>query len=203
LKTDSPKGKKELRNEALRTRDALTTRPEEKKAKDQLIKENFLSLPEYKSAHKVLFFASFRSEVDTFPLIRKSLEDGKKVFLPKVDREKKKLDIYEVKSLSDLKKGYLGIPEPPAGTPENPRHCDIIIFPGAAFDPEGGRLGYGGGYYDKLLSGESKGKRPRYIALAYEEQVMSAPLPLEKHDMKVDAIVTDKRVIRVNGSRSK
>ena len=82
--------------------------------------------------------------------------------------------------------------------------ADIILVPGAAFDEEGGRLGYGKGYYDKLLSGPgSSGTRPEgrrgtrlpIIALAYELQIRQRPLPVLPHDVRVDLIVTEERVI--------
>jgi len=202
LKTNSAKS--DIRAEALKRRDALVAHTGEKAAKDLAIKENFLSLPEYREARRILFFASFRSEVNTIPLIRKALEDGKTVLLPKVNRRERKLEIYEIKSLEDLKKGYMGIPEPGipeslGGLPVSPLKCDIIVIPGAAFDPGGGRLGYGGGYYDRLLSQLIGKKGPHLIALAYEIQIMEEALPMESHDIKVQKIVTEKRAIDCHG----
>jgi 5-formyltetrahydrofolate cyclo-ligase len=97
--------------------------------------------------------------------------------------------------MDELTPGYMGIPEPPqmderlAGIDD----ADLVVIPGAGFDFAGNRLGYGAGYYDSLLS-QRKKKIP-VIALAYEEQIVDS-IPAEQHDVKVDMIVTDKRVIR-------
>ncbi len=103
--------------------------------------------------------------------------------------------LYEVKHMDELTPGYMGIPEPPqmderlVGIDD----ADLVIIPGAGFDFAGNRLGYGAGYYDSLLSQRTR-KIP-VIALAYEEQIVDS-IPAETHDVKVDMIVTDKRVIR-------
>jgi len=198
---NSGRTKGEIRSESLKKRDALN--PDEKAGKDLAIKGNFLSLPEYKNASTVLFFASFRSEVNTIPLIIKALEDGKRILLPKVNKASGELDIYEIESLNEIQKGYMGIPEPaggiPAAPPVNCDICDIIVIPGAVFDLKGGRLGYGGGYYDRLLSQLKGERKPHLIALAYELQILEQPLPLEGHDVKVEKIVTEKRVIDCHG----
>ena len=113
---------------------------------------------------------------------------------PKVDKNKHKLILYEIKDVVELSPGYMGIPEPSSGDDRlvNLGEVDLVIIPGAAFDYSGNRLGYGAGYYDILLS-EGKRKIP-IIALAYEEQLVDS-IPSETHDVKVDIIVTDKRVI--------
>jgi 5-formyltetrahydrofolate cyclo-ligase len=90
----------------------------------------------------------------------------------------------------------MGIPEPFLSEEREAllEDIDLVVIPGAGYDYAGNRLGYGGGYYDKLLSG--KKKNTPIIALAYEEQLVDA-IPAEKHDVRVDMIVTDQRVIRV------
>jgi 5-formyltetrahydrofolate cyclo-ligase len=186
--------KNAIRKEALGKRDRI---PHELKGiKDSSIKQRLLALPEFLSARSVLFYASFRSEVETLGVIRESLRMGKRAVLPKVDKENQRLQLYEIKSISELTKGYMGIPEPP---PSKERmmiieDIDLVIVPGAGYDYAGNRLGYGGGYYDILLSG--KKKNMPIIALAYEEQLVDA-IPAEQHDVRVDMIVTDQRVIRV------
>ncbi|MGD2080788.1 MAG: 5-formyltetrahydrofolate cyclo-ligase, partial [Nitrospirota bacterium] len=74
---------------------------------------------------------------------------------------------------------------------------DLVVVPGAAFDEKGNRLGYGKGYYDKLLSSEDA--RPSLVALAYEEQMVEA-IPAEAHDIGIDTILTDRRVIQCGGN---
>jgi len=145
----------------------------------------------------VLFYASFRSEVETLSLLRASLAMGKKVLLPNVDTKNSVLTLYEIKNMNELAPGYMGIPEPNLSD----ERCaviddaDLAIIPGAAFDLSGNRLGYGAGYYDNLLSGRSR--RMPIIALAYDEQLVDS-IPAEKHDVTVDIIVTDMRVIRIS-----
>lgn len=188
--------KSRIRQQVLRKRDSID--PETKKAKDVLTKEKILSLPEFQQATVIFLFASFRSEVSTSPLIEEALRLGKKVILPAVDTANKELRLYEIKGLNELSPGYMSIPEPvvPGERERDINDVTLAVMPGAAFDSRGNRLGYGAGYYDKLLS-RLKRKIP-LIALAYEEQIVDS-LPSSPHDIKVNMIVTDKRVIRCAG----
>ena len=169
---------------------------EVRKIKDSLIKEKLFSLPEFARAMTILCYASFRSEVETSGIVSESIAGGKKVVLPKVDSKRRLLELYEVRDVSELSPGYKGIPEPPPTDARSAelKDIDLVIMPGAGFDISGNRLGYGGGYYDILLAG-SRGI-PK-IALAYEEQIVGS-IPAEEHDVKVDIIVTDRRIIRVS-----
>lgn len=187
------KDKSRIRQDVLRKRDSLD--PDTRRAKDSLIKENLFSLKEFLQAPILFFFASFRSEVSTLPQIAEALNRGKRVVLPSVDPLNKELRLYEIKGLSELSTGYMGIPEP-AVAEERERDINdvtLVIMPGAAFDSKGNRLGYGGGYYDRLLT-RLRRKIP-LVALAYEEQLLDS-LPAEPHDIKVHIIVTDQNVIR-------
>ncbi|HZV48007.1 MAG TPA: 5-formyltetrahydrofolate cyclo-ligase [Thermodesulfovibrionales bacterium] len=186
--------KKEIRNKVLEIRNQIPL--DIRTEKDLHIRETLFSLPEFLSAKAVLFYASFRSEVETLSLIRESLAMGKKVLLPKVDTKNSVLTLYEIKNMNELAPGYMGIPEPdlPAKRSAVLDDVDLAIIPGVAFDLQGNRLGYGAGYYDNLLSG--RGRKIPIIALAYEEQLVAA-IPSEKHDVRVNLIVTDKRVIRI------
>ncbi|MEW6713743.1 MAG: 5-formyltetrahydrofolate cyclo-ligase [Nitrospirota bacterium] len=191
--------KKSLRESLLAKRDNITG--EDKKAKDSVIRKRLFSLEYFKDAKTILFYASFRSEVDTLKAIQNTLKLKKRVALPVVDTEHKQLKLYEVHDISELSTGYMGIPEP---VPSRTRsmglnEIDIEIIPGIGFDLKGNRLGYGAGYYDKLLSHKSKRLsktkgRITTIALAFEEQI-AEKIPSEPHDIRVDLIVTDKRVI--------
>jgi len=187
--------KKILRKKVLERRDSIP--PSLRKKKDILIKQKLFCLPEFKTAKAILFYASFRTEVDTTGMIEESLRMGKTVFVPKVDKIGHRLRLYEIKDLRELSPGYMGIPEPssPDQRVREIKDVDLAIVPGACFDRFGNRLGYGAGYYDILFS-DVKKKIP-FIALAYEEQLMDS-IPSERHDIKVDAIVTDDQVIRVS-----
>ncbi|OGW74836.1 MAG: 5-formyltetrahydrofolate cyclo-ligase [Nitrospirae bacterium RIFOXYB2_FULL_43_5] len=165
-----------------------------RKEKDAAIRQSIIRLPEFTDAKTILFYASFRSEVDTIEMIKISLGQGKRAVLPKVDKKNKMLKLYEIKDINEFAKGYIGILEPSVSEERLTGLDDIglVIIPGTAFDISGNRLGYGAGFYDRLLAG-IKNKIP-VIAPAYEEQVVEN-IPSEPHDVKVTKIVTDKRVI--------
>jgi 5-formyltetrahydrofolate cyclo-ligase len=183
-----------LRAELLKKRDAIPS--EVRRAKDRLICERLLSLDEVKDAHVLFFFASFRSEVDTIGPMKSLLAGGKRLVLSRVDRENHLLHLYEIKSVDELAPGYMGIPEPSILSGERTaaaNDIDAVVIPGAGFDEAGNRIGYGGGYYDRLLS--SIRKEVSVVAPAYEEQIVGS-VPVEPHDIRVGTIVTDRRVIR-------
>ena len=183
-----------LRRELLKKRDSIPSQV--RKAKDAAINERLLSLDEIRNANVLFFFASFRSEVNTLDAIAQLLSDGKRLVLPKVDNERHILLLCEVKGMEELAAGYMGIPEPSVLTEDRMveiNGVDEVIIPGAGFDVEGNRVGYGGGYYDRLLSLLTR--HVPVVAPAYEEQIIDS-IPSESHDIKVSMIVTDRRVIR-------
>lgn len=184
--------KSSLRKEILSRRDSIPLAV--KKKKDRAIEERVVNFNEFKFARTVFFFASFRSEVDTFSMIRRALDENKRIVLPKVEGQN--LGLYEIKSPDELAPGYMGIPEPSVLTEDRKitiDDVDLIIIPGAAFDETGNRIGYGGGFYDRLLA-ELQHPVP-VIAPTYEEQVIDS-VTVETHDKKVSIIVTDRREIR-------
>lgn len=179
--------KKILRKQVLSARDRLS--PIEKTTKSQEIEERLFSLPEFLSAQVIMFFASFRSEVETGSMIRRALHSGKRVVLPKVQGNE--LALFEIHDFgSDIEAGAWGIPEPKTTIPAELADIDLIIIPGAAFDRQGNRLGYGAGFYDKLLPAFRKAT----VALAFEAQIVNE-VPAERHDVPVRMIITEKRVI--------
>ena len=185
--------KKNLREKLLRKRDSIE--PDEKRKKEASIRKRLYASTDFRKAKSILFYASFRSEAATIQCITHALKLKKMIMLPLVDRKKKTLRIFQIKNVSDLKSGFMGIPEPAANN-NNERlmnELDIAIIPGAAFDLKGNRLGYGAGYYDKLFSGTQHPK-PVLIALAFEEQIVPE-IPSYRHDIKMDKIITDKRTI--------
>ena len=184
--------KADVRKELLRKRDRIP--PEVRKVKNRLIRERLMSFDEFKNASIIFFFASFRTEVDTTELIKTSLSTGKRVVLPKVKKDTQELLLYEITDFGQLSPGYMGILEPPVSEGRmSINDVDLVIIPGAGFDIAGSRIGYGGGYYDRLLAGLQK--PVPVIAPAYEEQVVDV-IPSEPHDIKVQIIVTDGRLIR-------
>ena len=111
-------GKSDIRKYILSRRDSI--REEIRKDKDREIKERLLALSEFKATHKILLYASFRSEVDTFDLLKYCVAHGKMVVLPRVDKQDNELKLYEIKDTGELISGYLGISEP--DVPAQPTH---------------------------------------------------------------------------------
>lgn len=179
--------KKELRIKMLKMRDQQ--KPSVRALWDDIIYSKFTGSEHYKDAKVIFIFVSFRSEVDTHRIIRKALEDGKTVGVPKVLSKDKGMSVYRIESIDDLEEGYFGVLEPKEGCPEIPAEdIDLIVMPGAAFDRGGGRIGYGGGFYDKYLS--ETGTSASKVALAYRMQVLDS-VPMEDTDMRVDDIITN------------
>ena len=182
--------KDKLRKKILDARFALT--PDVRRAKSREIEQRLFNLPEFKSAALVMFYASFQSEVETHGMIRRALAEGKRVVLPRV--KGKELELLEIGNFDgDVSPGAWGIPEPDQGKPVDIKDIGLIVVPGAVFDERGNRVGYGAGFYDKLL--------PHYrgmtAALAFELQV-EPQVPADAHDVPVKKIVTEKRIIEAN-----
>ncbi|WP_457622188.1 5-formyltetrahydrofolate cyclo-ligase [Persephonella sp.] len=179
--------KQKVREELLQKR-----RGYEKAEEDALrIKERFLQLKDVKRAESILLYYPHKNEVNTIPIIEELLKTEKIVLLPRV----KDQDIIPIRifDLSGLKKGYAGIPEP-EGNPFPVDRIDIIVVPAVAYDLNGHRLGYGKGYYDRLL----KKVKALKVGLAYDFQVVEK-LPVEPHDIPVDLIITPTRTINTKG----
>jgi len=187
--------KSKIRNTILKIRNSIET--SQRAYKSYKILNKLFRLPEFKNSHTIFFYASYGSEVDTFPAIEKALSLKKRVVLSKVDLKNKLLRLYQIDKIQQLLPGYKNIPEPPKNSEKevNISEINLIIVPGVAFDTNGNRLGYGGGYYDSILSRTSVNTKT--IGLAFEEQI-TTNLPIEKHDVPVNIIITDKRIIRVD-----
>lgn len=154
------------------------------------ITRKIVSLAAYGKAELVLAYMSFGSEFDTGDFVRGVLENGKALVLPKLNRERCGLDLYRVTDLEGgLETGVWGIREPRGGARiEDFSLIDFILVPGVAFSSDGGRLGYGGGFYDRLLAS----KRADALALAAAFSVqMVKNVPLETNDIAVNGIVTE------------
>lgn len=184
--------KREARRLALAARDALP--PAERERLGEAVRARVFELPELTAASVVMLFASFRSEIDTAPLAEWVLSAGKVLCLPRVLGPRTMAALRVRDRAADLVPGRWGIPEPREGLPEvPPETVDLVFVPGSAFDEQGRRCGYGGGFYDTFLPRTRVGT-PR-VALAFEAQLVP-PIRLEPHDLPVTAIVTERRVIR-------
>lgn len=139
-----------------------------------------------------------RSEVNVAPLAELCWAHGIRVALPKVEAGAKRLRLHIIDSFDDLETGAYGIREPKAGTPmlTDPAQIKWMLVPGLAFDASFARLGYGGGYYDRFFEqlADRHVPRPMLIAAAFELQIVPS-LPVEPHDFRMDAIVTERRVL--------
>ncbi len=163
--------------------------------KDKKITSLILRDPLYQKSRNILFYMPIKGEPDTGALIKNALKSKKSVYLPKVDKSKKWLHIHKINSLNELCRGAYKIMEPHHAAPKiNPKKIDLAFVPGIAFDKKGSRIGFGRGYYDRLL----KRVKCKKIALAYEFQMVKN-IPVEPHDVFVDGIITEKR--KVNNRR--
>lgn len=181
------KSKKEIREYVNKKRFLL--KQEEKENFDTLIFNKLINSKEYIDSKHIFTYVSFNSEVDTHRVIQYALEDNKCVYVPKVISKEKGMKAVHIKSVNELKKGLYGILEPVSlEFAVDEQVIDLVVTPGIAFDISGGRVGYGGGFYDKFL----KKLRPNAakIALAYDFQVMDK-VPTEIHDVFVDRIITN------------
>lgn len=186
--------KRALRKRVLAARDALG--PAEREARSAALRERVLSLPLWKRARTVHLFAPFGSEVDTVPLIRALLAEKRRALLPRV-APGRVLEHCLVESEEDLAPGAYAIPEPGRHCVEvEPDEVDLVLVPGVAFDRSGGRLGYGGGFYDAFLGACPA---PR-VALAFALQIVPV-VPREGHDLLVHALVTDEELVIVAPDR--
>lgn len=143
----------------------------------------------WRRASSVCAYCAVDSELDARLIIEAALHAGKALYLPRCAR-RGEMRMIRTRALSELRPGRFGIPEP-AGGEELPGAPDLCLAPGLAFDRAGGRLGYGGGYYDRFLAGA----RPQFVAaLAYPCQVI-ARVPAMAHDAPVDYIITPAGII--------
>jgi 5-formyltetrahydrofolate cyclo-ligase len=187
------KKKKELRKKVQEIRDSID--PGQRRLLSARVAYNLWSVPEFFSAGTILFFISFRSEVDTMPMIRRALEEGKTVCVPCTDAGSKAMVASRTSDPEgDLELGNYDILEPRKEClrPVPEQNIDVVLMPGVAFDSMGGRLGYGGGYYDRFL--EKCSPECTLIAVAFELQIVEH-VPCADHDARIHKIVTEERII--------
>ncbi len=181
--------KRALRRAVLERRDA--TLPAERADRGRRIVDRALSLPEVVDVGTVMAFWSFGSEVDTGPLIERLHRAGTRVVLPRVEGEDVVAVGYEPGDA--VAPARFGAMEPTGLEVVEPGRIDVVVVPGVAFDRDGGRVGYGGGFYDRFLGRTGRGVPA--IAIAFALQVVDR-VPGGHRDRPVDAIVTEDEVIR-------
>lgn len=185
--------KRETRRRIFALRDRLDSREIEQKS--ARIAARLYRLSAYRQARVIMFFLSFRSEVATRAMVEESMARGKRVLVPKAVPETRELIPSVMHDWElDLAPGAYGIPEPrpEALRPVDPAQIDLLIVPGVAFDRQGNRLGYGGGYYDRFFS--LLQVDVLLVALAFELQIIDE-VPVSEWDHPVDWIITEDRAI--------
>lgn len=167
---------------------SILGRIRDRREKEKRIFQRIKELSRGKNVRNVFTYVSRAGEADTIRIIRYFLRHSKRVFVPRVDPEKKSIRVYRIADLACLKKGAFQIPEPMPGRAflSTRRSFDLLLVPALAFDRQGTRLGRGGGYFDRFLR-SIRGKR---VGICFKEQLCGF-LPREKHDEAVDLVVSD------------
>ena len=151
----------------------------------------------YKNAKTIMTFISFGSEIDTHKFIKSGIKEGKTIVVPVTFHENRVMKPSRVLDFDEFEPGYFNILTPKEEFIRyiDPSEIDLIIVPGAVFDRDGYRVGYGGGYYDRFLSKIDKSV-PK-IAIAFDLQIVEQ-VPREDFDIPVDFIITEKEIIKCN-----
>jgi 5-formyltetrahydrofolate cyclo-ligase len=183
--------KKDIRSTILKKRSSLPL--SEVLEKSKRIKEEIFHMDEFKAAKTILFYVSYDNEVNTHEMIKESIGLKKQVIIPKTDMNNRTIICSLLTRWDDLLPGAYNILEPRQECVNeiSLESIDLMIIPGVAFDCHGNRVGHGMGYYDRLLQ---KKMKAYFIGLAFELQIVESISP-ESHDVKVEKIVTEERII--------
>ena len=172
--------KKALRAEIRAKKRAMTE--EQIESASRRLGELFAACEQYRQAKTIYGYLPYNQEVRTVPMLERALADGKQVAVPKVYGDRMKF-IY-MTDLTRVEKGYANIPEPIDNEPVAEDPTALVLMPGLAFDAEGHRIGYGGGFYDKFLAEEPN--HPT-VALCYDFQLLEK-LETDEFDIPVDLV---------------
>jgi len=185
--------KKIIRREILTKRASLGKNGNISRSKDiiDLLKNSDY----YKNAYTIMTFISFGSEIDTHEFIKSSIAEGKRIVVPVTFHESREMKPSQVLDFEELEPGYYNILTPKKEFIRyiDPMEIDLVIVPGAAFDRDGYRVGYGGGFYDRFLSSKIS-KDAIKIGIGFDLQVIDN-VPRDDFDVPVDFIVTEKGFI--------
>ena len=179
-----------LRREMLARRSAVSAA--ERRRKGHMICTRVIAVPALQQARTIMLYASMEEEIDLYPLMEILLADGRRIVLPEITG-RGTMEARELPSMDALTDGVFGIatPDPTRGSIVPPEEIDVIIVPGAAFSSDGGRLGLGGGYYDRFLPRARNAVR---VVLAFDFQIVP-DVPMGVQDARVDVILTERRMI--------
>lgn len=187
--------KKVLRKEILSVRKQMNL--DEKLQKDKAIEDKFFRSEEYKNSRNIFIYISYDSEINTKDIILKAIDEGKRIYVPRTNVDLRIMEAVEINSLENLIVDKYGILEPDESEEcINPDELDLIVVPGVAFDKNGGRMGYGAGYYDKYFKTISREKKNaiRKVALAYDFQVINE-VPMNEDDEYINKIITESKIL--------
>ncbi len=151
-----------------------------------------------RAGKRVALYAAMREELDTAPLIELARARGCRIFLPRIDRHTGRMDFLEMGPGARARVNHLGIVEPEGTFKVGARWLDLVLLPLVGFDDRGMRLGMGGGYYDRTFAFRNihtSWRGPRLVGIAYAFQQLPS-IVAAAHDVRMDAVVTDKGVIR-------
>ena len=184
------KEKNLLRKEIIAKRKSIPA--DNKEQLESRIYDNLISYSAFINSNTVLVYYSVKDEIDTKRIIEFCFLNNKKVALP-VCRANRVIEFYYINSFSDLTEGKFNIPAPDISRckPVTDFSDSICIVPGLCFDRSGARLGYGGGYYDGFLNSHTV----KSAGLCFDNFVFDF-VPLESHDVRVNAVITEKGVIQ-------
>jgi 5-formyltetrahydrofolate cyclo-ligase len=187
---DLKRAKREVRRRVLAARDAL---PEaQRDAQAATIAQRLLGLPEVEHARTILAFWSFGSELPTMPLIEAFDARGAIVALPVIVESE--LEVRTYRPGEPTTATAFGAHEPAGGRRVDPQEIDVVIVPAVAFDRACGRVGYGGGFYDRFLP-RTRPDAAR-IGIGSSVQLVDGDLPAGSFDLRVDLVVTPEQVLR-------
>jgi 5-formyltetrahydrofolate cyclo-ligase len=183
--------KEALRKRLAALRRALTA--EARQERGERMCASLLAHPDFQRAQVISAYRALRFEINPEAALEQAFLQGKRVLLPRVERATGELALHEYRQGDALEESGFAVPEPLASAPTvEDDVVDVVLVPGLAFDGRGYRLGYGKGFYDRLLPRLTRAVR---IGLCFELSLL-AEVPAAAHDQPVDFIVTDKRVIR-------
>jgi len=184
--------KRTLRQTILAQRRALSH--EQWRLASQAAQERLLALEEFQRADCIALYAPLHNETDTAMILSVAFAAGKRVLYPAVCGAH--MVFRQVEGIECLSQGCFGILEPcPTGTDHQADEADLIVVPGVAFDQAGHRIGYGKGFYDRFL--QHPGRSAHLIGLCHDFQLIDGQIPAETHDIRMELIVTDQRLVRI------
>ena len=193
--TELKNAKREIRRRVLALRDAMPT--DERERRTRLLTQRFLGLPEVRDAGTIMGFWSFGSEPSTPPLLETLHGRGCRVALPRIVAGEVEARVWAPGDPMSI--ASFGALEPAAGTTLGPDDVDLVATPAVAFDRTGGRIGYGGGFYDRFLS-LTRDDAVR-VGIGFDVQLLDEELPGGSFDLRVDLVVTESQTVRCRGRR--